>query len=63
MLKIACELNNGEVPQYYVEGHHEGIVTADQFDQVQAEILRRKGMQKYSGVGLFSSIIKCGESS
>ena len=54
-------VNNGEVPQYYVEGHHEGIVTADQFDQVQAEILRRKGMQKYSGVGCFSSIIKCGE--
>lgn len=53
--------NNGEVPQYYVEGHHEGIVHADQFDQVQAEILRRKGMQKYSGVGLFSSIIKCAE--
>lgn len=50
-----------KLPQYYVEGHHEGIVTADQFDQVQAEILRRKGMQKYSGVGLFSSIIKCGE--
>ena len=64
--KIACELtemvvNNGEVSQYYVEGHHEGIVTADQFDQVQAEILRRKGMQKYSGVGLLSSIIRCGE--
>ena len=54
-------VNNGEVPQYYVEGHHEGIVTADQFDQAQAEILRRKGMQKYSGVGLFSSIIRCGE--
>lgn len=54
-------VNNGEVPQYYVEGHHEGIVTVDQFDQVQAEILRRKGMQKYSGVGCFSSIIKCAE--
>jgi len=54
-------VNNGEVPQYYVEGHHEGIVTADQYEQVQAEFLRRKGMQKYSGVGLFSSIIKCGE--
>lgn len=54
-------VNNGEVPQYYVEGHHDGIVTADQFETVQAEILRREGMQKYSGVGLFSSIIKCGE--
>ena len=53
--------NRGEIPQYYVEGHHEGIVTPEQFDQVQAEILRRQGMQKYSGVGLFSSIIKCAE--
>ena len=51
-------VNNGEVPQYYVEGHHEGIVTADQYEQVQAEFLRRKGMQKYSGVGLFSAIIR-----
>lgn len=56
-----CVVNNGEVPQYYVEGHHEGIVTADQFEAVQAEILRREGMQRYSGVGLFSSAIKCGE--
>ena len=53
--------NKGEIPQYYVEGHHDGIVTPEQFDQVQAEILRRQGMQKYSGVGLFSSIIKCSE--
>lgn len=56
-----CVTNNGEVPQYYVEGHHEGIVTAEQFETVQAELTRREGMQKYSGVGLFSSIIKCGE--
>ena len=60
-LQKKMKVNEGEVPQYYVEGHHEGIVTADQFDQVQAEILRRKGMQKYSGVGSFSSIIRCGE--
>ena len=53
--------NNGEVPQYYVEGHHEGIVTADQFEQVQAEFYRRQNMGRYSGVGAFSSIIKCGE--
>ena len=36
-------------------------MSADQFDQVQAETLRRKEMKKYSGVGLFSSNIKCGE--
>ncbi|MGN0396141.1 MAG: hypothetical protein ACI4EF_12325 [Coprococcus sp.] len=27
-------VNNGEVPQYYVERLHENIVNADQFDQV-----------------------------
>ena len=53
--------NNGEVPQYYVEGHHEGIVTAEQYEQVQAELRRRKEMGRYSGVGVFSSKIKCGE--
>ena len=54
-------MNNGEVPQYYVEGHHEGIVTAEQYEQVQAELHRRKEMGRYSGVGVFSSKIKCGE--
>ena len=44
-----------------MEGHHEGIVTADQFEQVQAELYRRQNMDRYSGVGCFSSIIKCGE--
>ena len=53
--------NNGEIPQYYVEGHHEGIVTPEEFDLVQAEILRRKEMGRDSGVALFSSTIKCGE--
>ena len=36
--------NNGEVPQYYVEGHHEGIVTADQFEQVQVAIAENSRM-------------------
>ena len=54
-------VNKGEVPQYYVEGHHEGIVTPEQFDMVQTEITRRESMKKYSGSGIFSSILKCGE--
>lgn len=53
--------NNGVVPQYYVEGHHEGIVTADQFELVQAELNRRQAMGRYSGTTPFSSKIKCGE--
>ena len=54
--------NNGEIPQYYVEGHHEAIISPETFDLVQAEILKRKNMDgRYSGVGIFSSKIKCGE--
>lgn len=55
--------NEGEVPQYYVENNHEAIIDPATFDLVQAEVLRRakaKG-SRYSGVGIFSSIIMCGE--
>ena len=40
---------------------YEGTESADQFEQVQAELYRRQNMDRYSGVGCFSSIIKCGE--
>ncbi len=53
-------INNGEVPQYYVENHHEGIVTAEEFEEVQAEMRRREGI-RYSGVNFFSSKIVCGD--
>ncbi len=54
--------NEGEVPQYYVENNHEAIIEPATFDLVQAEIMKRaKGKNRYSGVGLFASKIKCGE--
>ena len=53
--------NKGEIPQYYVKEHHEGIISIDTFEAVQAEIQRRKAMGRYSGMGVFSSMIKCGE--
>ncbi len=52
--------NKGEVPQYYVEDHHQEIVTAEEFEEVQAEIRRRDGI-RYSGVSVFSSKIVCGD--
>lgn len=33
--------NEGEIPQYYVEGSHEPIIPPRDFDLVQAEIKRR----------------------
>lgn len=56
--------NEGEIPQYYVTGNHEAIITPATFDLVQAEIERRKcdkGKGRHSGVTIFSNRIKCGE--
>ena len=54
--------NSGEVPQYYVEDHHEPIVSAKTFDEAQAELARRSRCGKrWSGTGIFSSKIVCGE--
>ncbi len=54
--------NKGEIPQYYVEGHHPAIISPEIFDLVQAEMRKRRGMKgKYSGIGIFASKIKCGD--
>jgi site-specific DNA recombinase len=56
------KVNEGEIPQYYVEGDHEAIITPETFDAVQREIDKRgKGKKYHSGVHPFSSKIKCGE--
>lgn len=55
-------INNGEIPQYYVENAHEAIIEPVVFDMVQQEMARRKsGKNRHSGVGMFASRIKCGE--
>lgn len=35
-------LNEGKLPQYYVEGDHEAIISEDVFEQAQAELERRR---------------------
>ena len=52
--------NTGEIPQYYVEEHHEAIIPPDLFDFVQSEIERREQNGKHSGVSIFANKIKCG---
>ena len=52
--------NTGEIPQYYVEEHHEAIIAPDLFDFVQSEIKRREQNGKHSGVSIFANKIKCG---
>ena len=52
--------NTGEIPQYYVEEHHEAIIPPTLFDFVQTEIKARENGGKHSGVSIFANKIKCG---
>ncbi|WP_326974951.1 recombinase family protein [Caproicibacter sp. BJN0012] len=61
-LQKKLKRNEGEVPQFYVEGNHEAIISPEVFDMVQAEIARRtSGGERYSGVSIFSNKIKCAD--
>ncbi len=54
-------VNNGEVPQYYVEKNHEAIIAPEVFDLVQKEIKHRKeNAETMKGKHLFSGRIRCG---
>lgn len=54
-------VNNGEVPQYYVEKNHEAIIAPEVFDLVQKEIKHRKeNAEAMKGKHLFSGRIRCG---
>lgn len=55
------KVNEGEVPQYYVENSHPAIISAEVFDLVQHEVKKRKNAKGYkTGGGCFSGKIVCG---
>lgn len=57
------KVNEGEVPQYYVENSHPAIIEPDLFDLVQEEVRKRQdgGGKKHTCHSCFSSKIVCGE--
>ena len=56
------KVNEGEIPQYYVEHSHEAIIDPDEWDTVQEEIRRRKQIgRSYSGKCVFSAKLICGD--
>ena len=56
------KVNEGEVPQYYIEKSHQPIIDPQEFDLVQAEYERRKELgHRYSGGSIFASRIVCGD--
>ena len=54
------KVNEGEVPQYFVEHSHPPIIDPEEFEMVQAEMIRRKEIGRtYSSSNIFSSRIIC----
>jgi len=54
------KINEGEVPQYYVENSHPAIVTKEMHEQVQHELERRKATGKHHrGTSIFSGKLVC----
>lgn len=65
--------NTGQLPMYLVQNHHEGIVSRETFDAVQAEMARRNagkspskknaptGMTSYASKYALSERLVCGE--
>ena len=54
------KVNEGEIPQYYVEGNHEAIIPPETFDMAQREMEKRRGSPR-RGIHEFTGRIRCGE--
>ena len=61
-LQKKMKVNEGEVPQYYVENSHDPIIPPDEWQSVQNEIQRRKALgKKYTGNSIFACKVVCGD--
>ncbi len=59
-LQGKMKVNEGEVPQYYVENSHPAIIDKTKWDMVQAEFIRRQQLgRSYSSKDIFSSKLIC----
>lgn len=55
-------MNEGEVPQYYIEESHPAIIVPEEFELVQAELLRRQNLRRqYNGKSVFAARLVCGD--
>ena len=61
-LQKKMKVNEGEVPQYYVEHSHEAIIAPEEWDRVQSELARRKqSPRRPQSKSPFSGKIICGD--
>lgn len=56
-LTKSTKVNEGELPQYYVENNHEAIIDKEVFDLVQAEFSKKR--QRKSAKTIFSGKLFC----
>lgn len=56
------KVNEGEVPQYYVEESHPAIIDPEEWQAVQAELdKRRRSSKRHRQISVFSGKIFCGD--
>jgi len=61
-LEHKVEKNQGHLPQYYVENSHPAIIDKEEWEIVQAELMRREQIgAAYSRNSIFSSKLICGD--
>ena len=61
-LQKKTKVNEGEVPQYYVEHSHEAIISPAEWERVQLEIARRKNSPRRTmSYSPFTGKIVCGD--
>ncbi len=61
-LSKKIKVNEGEVPQYYIEENHEPIIPPEEWERVQKETVRRRNFgRRYSGNNIFATRIVCGD--
>ena len=52
--------NKGEVPQYYIEGDHEPIISKEMFKAMQNELAeRQENIKKYVGTNMITRKLVC----
>ena len=61
-LQKKMKVNEGEVPQYYVENSHEAIISPEEWEKVQMELSRRKNSGRRTHCNSpFAAKLVCGD--
>lgn len=61
-LQKKMKVNEGEVPQYYVEHSHEAIIAPEEWERVQLELVRRKNSPRRTHCNSpFAGKLICGD--